>query len=514
MFALHSTYAYDTMYIGKEEKNEYAIMLKGSAYILVSSILAQIFTMVTGIFVARWLGPENLGLVGIAATYTAAFALIASLAIPNALMKYIAQYKVEDKNAMEDVFNTSFTYLFISSAICCIIYFVSSFWISENFYKDSTLGSIMQLSAIGLLFIPLSTWNSTLQAFQRNDVISKRKIIFAIVGLPITLALVYFFSVYGMVLSGIVISFANNLAFYKTVRKISVENGIHWRLKLDKSALLKLWKFSWPITISSLLFMLVSWFPTNYLGITQGFMEVGLWRVVYGIYVIMMFIPNAISMPFIPLVSEMHARSKVRLKTVAPNLLRITGLVAVPLVTVAATSIKFILPLLYGNRYADSSFSAFVMCETAFIATLAYLSGQFLAGTGRTVSLMWIDTFVAASIVGLSYLLIPKYGFNGLACAWFASYAMITIFAFIMGFKLWGIEKKPLVSPYILWIGALPIAFVLFVKLDGIVLLAASILMGLSIIILEWFLITSRERAFALKTVARVIQTHRWKNQE
>jgi O-antigen/teichoic acid export membrane protein len=118
---------------------------------------------------------------------------------------------------------------------------------------------------------------------------------------------------------------------------------------------------------------------------------------------------------------------------------------------------------------------------------------------------MLIDVFGSIFMVGASYLIIPRFGFNGLALIWSSVYLILTIFGLIIGFNIWGIDKKPIVLPYLMWACALPVSLLLFLKLDGLLLLFAAALAAAAIFILEWFFMRPEEKSMIRRSIAQVL---------
>jgi O-antigen/teichoic acid export membrane protein len=94
----------------------------------------------------------------------------------------------------------------------------------------------------------------------------------------------------------------------------------------------------------------------------------------------------------------------------------------------AAAGGAFVLPLIYGPRFADATIQLLILLPGVYLVSIESVLVQHFTGTGLpvTIPIFWLIT-LAVNMV-LNFALVPSYGARGAALASSLSYSLIFVF--------------------------------------------------------------------------------------
>ena len=104
----------------------------GVGWVFFSSVATLLIGTLLRIVLARWLGPDNLGLYQMVITIQGVAALVATFGIPMALTKYVAEYK-DDRDKLTQTTSSGF----ISSIIFGVVAGIQAVIKLFRFFRQS-----------------------------------------------------------------------------------------------------------------------------------------------------------------------------------------------------------------------------------------------------------------------------------------------------------------------------------------------------------------------------------------
>lgn len=190
--------------------------------------------------------------------------------------------------------------------------------------------------------------------------------------------------------------------------------------------------YSWPISISSILIIIVGQVDYLILGVYHPAASVGIYRIYIQITVLLQLILGSIARVYKPVISELILQGN--LSEIRETYRRISKWV------LSLTLLGFLVILLYGGRviglFFTDDYAAFPIALT--ILTLGTLlkssfgpGGVTLEAFGNTKLILINSIVMLLSNVGLDFLLIPKYGIVGAAIATGATLFIGGLIAFL-----------------------------------------------------------------------------------
>lgn len=170
---------------------------KGLYWKLAEQVSTYGIQFVIGIFMARLLSPEDYGITALPGVFMAIAGIFASGSFGTALIR-----KPELK---EEDLSTAFYYSMGVGIMCYIILFFASPWIAD-FYNTPVLKPLMRVTALGFLYGPISSIQSTLMSRKLDfKTPAKISVITTIVAGISGISLAYYgYGVWALVLSGMI----------------------------------------------------------------------------------------------------------------------------------------------------------------------------------------------------------------------------------------------------------------------------------------------------------------------
>ena len=433
-------------------------LAQGAFWSMVGGVLSRVFTMVSSIVVARLLGRDEYGELGMVQSTMGVFGVLAGFGLGSTATKYIAEYRFKDPGKAGRIMNLTVVISLLSGGVMMIACFALSPWLARTTMARPDLASLLGAGSL-LLFISaiggvLSAALSGYEAFRR---IAKINILQG-AATPLTaIPLVWFYGGQGAIAS-LTISAGLGVILYSRALKneamrdnvpITYSNTIwnEWPI---------LWRFSLPAMASGLMVAPVTWI-SNLILVTQtnGYSEMGLFNAANQWRMFIIFLPGLLTSAMLPVLSETHGKedqSDFR-KTVALNL-RVTWIVALPL-TVMVIILGKPLAAIFGKQFVGAESIIVVLMLAVFLNVVNSTVGTALAGSGR----MWTGTLMnlgwGIMLVLSSLMLVPHLGGQGLAIAYLLAYILHT--AWVMAFVEIKLAPSAMVSQWPLILFSLPL---------------------------------------------------------
>jgi len=441
--------------------------------------------MISSIILARLLGPENLGVLTILRDIGGIVIPLMTCGIPIAMTKFIAEYNVNDQDKLKNTFSTGFTIIFVFALIGSIIYFLAADFVGVSIYHKPILSTLMKINAIYItLSVLVDFVIGVLQGFQRIKQMAMISIINAAVSLPILYLFIISMGLIGVIVAGAIGVLINLLVVLRFLMPVLHEKRLRFHLNVDKKSIVTLLKYSLPLLLSIIILRPARLYGLSYLGIFCSYTEVGYYRVAMSLHNIVLFIPSALSVPLLPLISELQSDIRKRANMIS-RIIRLQILAILPVVVGLGLTSKYVLFILYGTKYINADVITYIMLSVAVLSSVFSTLGILLQGTGRTQHILLIDIANASMFVMGSAYLIDLFGVNGFGLLWlFTSLILLVPYIFYL-IKTSDIDFNLIKVPMLLSILFLSSGFVLIRSLHGVDLIMSAIVMVTSLVGIE-----------------------------
>lgn len=409
----------------------------------VDNILRMAVGLFVGIWVARYLGPEEFGLFNYALAFVALFTPLAALGLEDIVIRDI----VRDPEAKEATLGTAF-FLMLAGGMIAFLAAVGVILILRP--GDSQSHWLVSIVALGTLFQAFSVidywFHSQVQA--KYLVMSKGGAFLLASGLKIVLILSHaplaaFAWVYSLELAVI----ALGLVF---VYRRGGDRLANWRATAKRAG--GLLQDCWPLFFSGVVIMVYLRIDQVMLGQLAGIKEVGIYSVAVRLAEIWIFMPTAIFLSVFPAIIEARATSEELMYERLQQLYNLMALLGYAVAIPVAFLGGWVVTTLYGAAYSRAGGMLALLIWANLFIYLEIARSAFLSSMNWT-RLHFVTVLLGALLnIGLNYLLIPALGGSGAAIAslaayWFAAHG--TCFLFPSLFKTGGMLTRALLYPKI-----------------------------------------------------------------
>lgn len=388
-------------------------MLANTAWLAGESVFRILASLIVGIWVARYLGPEDLGRFTFCLAYIALFAPFAQAGLDRIAVR---QLSVDEETRSGETLGCVFLVRLVFATGAAAIA-IAMFPLVHR-PSDPVQFAMVCVMAASLIFVCCDVFDFWFQSRQqmRYSVLSRNAgfvaSTLARVLLMLAGAAVFWFS-FTVALEALVVGLALYLAFRRR-RPASLA----WRFSVRRS--LELLRESGYVVAYSVLIAVQARIDQLMLAQIHGPAELGQYAAALGIVENLSFVPMAVLVAISPLLAKLRADDPVRFKRELLNLYRWTVVLFLPLGIALAIFSELIVKLLYGENYAPAApllelltlrllltyiavaRSAYVVNERLFALSFVVAAGGALLNV--SLNLAWIPDWGAKGAVWASTL--------------------------------------------------------------------------------------------------------------
>lgn len=381
-------------------------ILINAGWLFFDRILRMGMGLVVGVWVARYLGADQFGLLNYAYAIVALFSAIATLGLNNIVVRDIVNHSAEEKNTL----GTAFFLQLIGGFLGFFLATVTVWFLRPD---DSNVLSTVAIIAFSLVFKSTDVVRYWFEAkVQSKYVVWVENIAFVV------FSLVKVF----LILSGapfiyfVWVVFAESFmvaALLLMVYASKNNSPFNWRFHYVRAKSLLL--DSWPLILSGLATMLYMRIDQVMLGQMLGDKSVGLYSAAARISEVWYFIPMALVSSVFPGIVKLKKDNEglyfSRLQKLYDFLIPLAIFVAV----VISFFSGFIMEKLYGGGYSGAESILSIQVWAGVFVTMGVARGPWVIAEGlQRYTYRYIGIAMVVNIVGNS-LLIPMYGPTGAA---------------------------------------------------------------------------------------------------
>jgi O-antigen/teichoic acid export membrane protein len=388
------------------------------------NILRMAIGLVVGIWVARFLGPEQFGLLSYALAFVALFVPLSSLGLDDIVVRDI----VHNLECKDESLGTSFLLKLIGGTLSFLAAVGLIFFLRPVDTLSHWLVFIVASGSIFQAFGVIELWfHSQVQAKYVVFAKSSAFIACSLTKIALILSAAPLVAFAWVALLEILVATVGLIVAY-----ISKGNRLrNWRASLHKAK--GLLKVSWPLMLSGMVIMVYLRIDQVMLGEMAGNEEVGIYSVAVRLSEVWYFIPIAIYWSVFPSIVEAKALSEDLFYERLQKLYNLMVLLAYTIALPVTLTAQWLVPTLFGEAYARAGLMLGVLIWSNLFYSLEAARSSFL------MTMNWTRLYLVTVSLGcvlnviLNYFLIPLYGGMGaviasLAAYWFAAHGSCFLF--------------------------------------------------------------------------------------
>ncbi|WP_044749130.1 flippase [Bacillus alveayuensis] len=388
-------------------------IIANTGWLFFERIFRMMVSLFVGVWVARYLGPEQFGILNYANAYVTLFTALATLGLDGIVVRNIV--RAPDKTYQ--ILGTAFILKLIGGIFSSLLMIIIVYLIRP---EDTLTITLVAVISIGMIFQSFSVIDFLFQSrIESKNTVYARSIAFILTSIIKVILILTNSSLiaFGLVSSLEILIGAIGLVIVYRLKGFLISK---WKFSLNVAG--NLLKDSWPLIFSGLAIMIYMKIDQIMLGDMIGEEEVGIYSVAVKISEMWYFIPMAIvNSTFPTIVNAKRISDQLfydRLQKLYDIMAILGYFVAIPMTFLGTDVVK----LLYGNEYLEAGSILTLYIWVGLFVNLGVARSSFL----KTVN--WTKIHFLTSILGcmvnviLNFILIPKYGALGATIASIISY--------------------------------------------------------------------------------------------
>lgn len=408
-----------------EHRPNLLAILSNTGWLFADKILRMGVGLFVGVWIARYLGPEQYGLWNFAIAFVALFGAFATLGLDSIVVREL----VKNPERQNELLGTAFALKLIGAVVALFLAVVAIAFVRSG--ETLTLW-LVALSAAGFIFQSLNVIDFY---FQAN--VKSRYTVYAANAAFILMTLV---KIVLLISSAPLIAFAwvglGEVALTSFLLLLAYRVNHHnirdWCYRFNTAK--ELLNHSWPLIFTSLAVMIYMRIDQIMLGQMLNHKSVGIYSAALRLSEVWYFIPVTVVASVYPSIikAKQHGESfyLARLQKLYNTMVILALTVAIPMTFLSGWLVTF----LYGNEYIESGKILAIHIWGSIFVFFGCAWNSWMLTEGYQKTILKLNILSLLSNVVLNFILIPKYGVTGAAFATAISYSLGHTF-FAMLFK-------------------------------------------------------------------------------
>jgi O-antigen/teichoic acid export membrane protein len=387
---------------------------ENTSWLLSEKILKIISELMIGIWIARYLGPENFGLLSYSQSFAGLFMVVATMGLNNIIVREIAA----DHSKRDLILGTSFVIQIFGATLVLLLLLVSI-----NFAdNDSSTNTLILIIAFSVVFKSLNVVDFYFQSQVLGRYIAYSNIfmlicasIIKVLLILVQAPLIYF--AYILLFESFLL--ALGFIYFYSKQNISILN---WRF--DKKKAISLLKDGWPLILSG--FIISVYMKVDQIMIKEmlNSAAVGQYAAAVKLSEAGYFIAIVVASSLFPAIINARKRSKQlyyeRLQKMYDLMVWMAIIIALPVSVMS----DWVVNLLYGEQYNEAAIVLALHIWSGVFVYLGVASGKWFICENLQILLFRRALYGVIVNIGLNIILIPKYGIQGAAISTLLSQIM------------------------------------------------------------------------------------------
>ena len=382
---------------------------KNSAWMMTEYGLKVISGIFVGIYVARYLGPEQFGILSYALAIVTIFMAISRLGMESILVRDISKNPLQRQAYM----STAFGVMWIAAIVVLILLSTLIYFLEADFNTQLYTWII----ASGILFQTFMVIDYNFQA----QVQAK----FSSIAKSVALGLSAIVKIYLVWLQAdlfiFAIAYAVDHLFVAVILLVMHlhKKQINFFKGFDKRLVKPLLTSAWPMILAALAGMLYMRIDQVMIKNILDAHQLGLYSAATKIYEGWIIIPVVLSLSLLPAIVSLKSKSNARYESGLSKLIALLFWVCFLFAVFITIFDELIIKLTFGIEFMDSSHVLVILVWAAMFNAIGSVSARYLTVEGMEKKIAF-RTFIGLIInIILNLILIPRYGIEGAAYATF-----------------------------------------------------------------------------------------------
>lgn len=400
-----------------------------TSWLFAEKVLRMVVGLFVGVWVARYLGPEQFGLLSYAQSFVALFTAFATLGLDGIVVREL----VKDESRREELLGTAFWLKVIGSVAVLLILAVAVNFTSNDKYTNM----LVFIIASATIFQSFNVIDMYFQAKVLGKYIAFANSLALFLGSSVKVALIlnhapleaFALAVVfdGFILAiGYVYFYGLSLRAKRSNLHSDIQNAKFSiiPLKFKRQTAVSLLKDSWPLILSGIVIMIYMRIDQVMIKEMLGAEAVGQYAAAVRISEAWYFVPMVITSSLFPAIINAKKQSEelyyARLQRLYDLMVWIALAIALPITFLS----NFVIYFLYGEQYTQAAGVLMIHIWAGVFVFLGFASGKWFIAENLQMLAFRRNFYGMVCNIVLNFILIPKYGVQGAAVATLMSQLM------------------------------------------------------------------------------------------
>ena len=416
-------------------------VVRNIVWAVTGKVVTLLGSLLVGILVARYLGPEQYGLMNYVVSFVMLFQVLASFGMDNIEIREESKTPEEKDKIIGTAFALKIIFAIITIGLVCL-----TAWLFE---ADRFTKWMIMLYSLSMVMNSFSVIRNYFTSLVWNEYIVKTEISRTLIGASIKVLLlllkapiIYFFI--ALLFDTILIAGGYLMSYRRKIDSI-------WKWRFDKATAMYMIKQSFPLAVSLSAVLIYHRVDQIMVGKMLTNTELGYYSVASRFTEIIMFIPTILAQTITPILVRNYKENFAIYRSKTQQFVNITVWICIIISVVTALLSHWLILYTFGSQYLPA---------TIVLQILAFKSvGDALSATAGNMIIIesiqkyaWIRSVTACFVcVGLNLLFIPRWGLIGTAFASILTYFYAGTFSNIFIPQYWFVFKAQLTALFLGW---------------------------------------------------------------
>ena len=401
-------------------------IFKNMSWLLISQIIASVCGFIWTILIARYLGVNEYGILGFAISLTGILGITTDLGISTHVVRHIST----DYNSAPKYLGNVIPLKSLFSMGTFILTLIIVILMKSN-ELTITITLLFAIEMIMKSFFGLL--HGTFQAFEEgkyqgisNTLLNTILFIFILISIYTDLGL------FGITISYVAANLIALIYTYYTFQKHLVKP----KFEIDRNFCKTILIASLPFAVGSILSTI--YFSIDIVMLTQiiGEHATGIYNASYKLISVLMLFFTIYGAVIFPVMSKYYKKDEKLLIISFEKSVKYLTLIIVPIAVATTLYSADIIHLIYGHEYDAASSPLSILIWTVCLLFITNPSNYLLNASHKEVTVTKIYAIAAAFNIGLNFIMIPYFSYNGAAITTVLSDMLIVIIQMYVIYKI------------------------------------------------------------------------------
>ncbi|WP_240660438.1 flippase [Serratia marcescens] len=382
------------------------------------SIIRMGLGFLVSVWLARYMGPDQFGIFNYALAMIAIYTAVASLGMNGVVVRELIRVPDEAHFIM----GSSFVLQILGSVLASVLVITSTMLLKPNEWDVLLIVLVMVPSVLFRSSDVIKYWFESKIAAKYTVVAQN---IAFLASCMLKIAIMFFGGNYVIIAVTVSIeALIVSLLLVSLYRRKKIDTAWQFDLSTAKALLSQ----SWPLILSGLALMLYMRIDQIMIGNLIDNTAVGIYSVAVKMVEVWYFLPIAIVSSLFPKIIKEKDVSEDRYNQKMQFLYDLMVVAGVALAIVVTLLSDYIISFFYGVQYAEASRLIKIYAWASIFYFLSSASGRWYINEGLQVYALTRNIMGLIIAVSLNFILIPKFGSEGAACATLVAYFFASYF--------------------------------------------------------------------------------------